>query len=184
MVSIRSSGTNGGSGLRTPARLLLVLSLLAAAGPAFGQAHNQPRPGPASQAQTAAPDLLVVMKLIWSAMAALDHANQTGNYSVLRDLGAPSFQAANSAATLGSTFQAIRDQRLDVANALLVSPTFEIAPTIVQGGLLRARGSFPLRPAAIGFDLLFQNVAGQWRLFGIAVVPLVPQQTLSAPTRR
>ena len=124
------------------------------------------------------------MKLIWSAMAALDHANQTGNYSVLRDLGAPSFQGANSAATLGSTFQAIRDQRLDVANALLVSPTFEIPPSIVEGGLLRARGSFPLRPTAIGFDLLFQNVAGQWRLFGIAVVPLAAQQTHSAPTRR
>jgi hypothetical protein len=124
------------------------------------------------------------MKLIWSAMAALDHANRTGNYSVLRDLGAPSFQRNNSAATLGSTFQAIRDQRLDVSNALLVSPRFEIAPTIVEGGLLRARGSFPLRPTAIGFDLLFQNAGGEWRLFGIAVLPLAPGQAPSTGTTR
>jgi len=184
VVSIRSNGTKDGSGLRAPARLLLALSLLGAAGSASGQARSQQQPAPAPQAQAAVPDSLVVMKLIWSAMAALDHANQTGNYSVLRDLGAPSFQANNSAATLGSTFQAVRDQRLDVANALLVSPSFEIPPTIVQGGLLRARGSFPLRPTAIGFDLLFQNVAGQWRIFGIAVVPLVPQQATSPRTRR
>ncbi|HYE26673.1 MAG TPA: hypothetical protein VEA61_00330 [Allosphingosinicella sp.] len=38
------------------------------------------------------PDPIVINKLVWSAMAALDQANQTGNYSVLRDLGAPSFQ--------------------------------------------------------------------------------------------
>lgn len=117
-------------------------------------------------------------------MAALDHANQTGNYSVLRDLGAPSFQANNSAATLASTFQALRNQRVDVANALIVTPTFEIAPTMIEGGLLRTRGSFPLRPNPIGFDLLFQNSGGQWRLFGIAVVPLATQQAPSVPQRR
>jgi hypothetical protein len=128
--------------------------------------------------------MLVMMKLIWSAMAALDHANQTGNYSVLRDLGAPSFQANNSAATLGATFQALRTQRVDVANALIVSPTFEIPPTLIEGGLLRARGSFPVRPEALGFDLLFQNVTGQWRLFGIAVVPIAAQQVPQGSTKR
>jgi hypothetical protein len=115
------------------------------------------------------------MKLIWSAMAALDHANQTGNYSVLRDLGAPSFQANNSAATLAGIFQSLRNQRVDVSNALVVTPAFEIPPVINENGLLRARGSFPLRPNAVGFDLLFQNIGGQWRIFGIAVVPLTSQ---------
>ena len=116
-------------------------------------------------------------------MAALDHANQTGNYSVLRDLGAPSFQANNSAATLAGTFAALRNQRLDVANTLIVTPTFEIPPTIIEGGLLRTRGSFPLRPNPIGFDLLFQNVGGQWKLFGIAVVPLSAQPVPPASRR-
>lgn len=121
--------------------------------------------------------MLMSLKLIWSAMAALDQANQTGNYSVLRDLGAPGFQAGNSAATLAGIFQSLRTQRIDVANALIVTPTFEIVPTINENGLLRTRGTFPLRPNAIGFDLLFQNIAGQWRIFGIAVVPLAPQST-------
>ena len=183
MVSIRSRGKNGGSGLHAPARFLLAAALAAVAAPAWGQARpQQARPAPAP-AQTAAPDSLIALKLIWSAMAALDHANQTGNYSVLRDLGAPSFQANNSAATLAGTFAALRNQRVDVANTLIVTPTFEIAPTIIDGGLLRTRGSFPLRPNPIGFDLLFQNVGGQWKLFGIAVVPLSAQPVPSSSRR-
>jgi hypothetical protein len=117
-------------------------------------------------------------------MAALDQANQTGNYSVLRDLGAPSFQTNNSAATLGGIFQQLRNQQVDLGYTLVVGPTFQFPPAIVQGGLLRVRGSFPLRPAAIGFDLLFQNISGQWRIFGIAVAPIVPQAPQSGSTRR
>jgi hypothetical protein len=112
----------------------------------------------------------VVAKLIWSIMAAVDHANATGNYSVLRDLGAPSFQAANNAATLATVFQAIRNQRVDLSNTLIVSPTFDIGPRI-ENGLLRMRGAFPLRPGGVAFDLLFQPVQGRWALFGIALAP-------------
>jgi len=35
--------------------------------------------------------------------------------------------------------------------------------------MLRLTGHFPTRPQQIDFDLLFANVGGQWRLFGIAV---------------
>ena len=38
-----------------------------------------------------------VLILVRSAILALDQANKTGNYTVLRDLGAPGFQT-NSAA--------------------------------------------------------------------------------------
>lgn len=172
-----------GPGLRAPARFFLAALLLAEASPAFTQGPAQ-QPGPNAAAPApAVPDPLIVTKLVWSAMAALDHANQTGNYSVLRDLGAPGFQAAQSAATLADIFQAIRAQRLDVGNALLVAPTFDFAPAIVDGGLLRTRGSFPLRPNGIAFDLLFQNVEGRWRIFGIAVVPLAAQPAPAQPRR-
>jgi hypothetical protein len=129
---------------------------------------------PSAPAQQAVADSLTVSKLIWSSVAALDHANQTGNYSVLRDLGAPSFQTANSAATLAGLFQPLRGQQVDLANALIVVPMFDFPPAIIQGGLLRARGRFPLRPTMIGFDFLFQNVSGQWKIFGLSVVPLAP----------
>lgn len=131
-----------------------------------------------------APDQITVLRLVWSTLAALDHANQTGNYSVLRDLGAPSFQSNNTSATLGGIFQALRNQQVDLSYALVLTPAYEFPPTIVDGGLLRVRGSFPLRPAAIAFDLLYQNVAGQWRLFGVAVAPIVAQQPQSARPRQ
>jgi hypothetical protein len=35
--------------------------------------------------------------------------------------------------------------------------------------MLRLTRHFPTRPQQIDFDLLFQNVGAQWRLFGIAV---------------
>jgi len=127
---------------------------------------------------------VVVNKLIWSAMAAVDQADQTGNYSVLRDLGAPGFQANNSAATLAQVFAGLRNQRVDLGYTLTVVPTLQFPPAIQQGGLLRIRGVFPLRPSAIGFDLLYQNVSGQWRIYGISVVPLVARAQQPVPTRR
>jgi hypothetical protein len=117
-------------------------------------------------------------------MAAVDHANQTGNYSVLRDLGAPAFQASNNAASLGGVFAPIRSLGLDLSYALVISPILQFPAAIVQNGLLRVRGVFPLRPTAIGFDLLFQNVNGQWKIFALAVVPVVAQtQQPTVPKR-
>jgi hypothetical protein len=179
MVSLRLSAKVG-PGSITPARLFLAACLASAAAPAAAQA---PTPVPAAN-QAGVPDPIVINKLVWSAMAALDQANQTGNYSVLRDLGAPSFQTNNSAATLGGIFQALRNQQVDLGYTLVVAPTYQFPPAIVQGGLLRVRGTFPLRPATIGFDLLFQNISGQWRIFGIAVAPIVPQPPQSGSTRR
>jgi hypothetical protein len=173
----------GRPGRCAPAILLVALCLVAPGLAAAAQTSAPPAqvaPAPAP----GVPETLVVHKLVWSAMAALDHANQTGNYSVLRDLGAPSFQANNSAATLGGIFTAIRNQNVDLGFTLVTTPVFQFPPAIVQGGLLRIRGVFPLRPTAIGFDLLFQNVGGQWRIFGMGVAPLVAQTQQSASPRR
>jgi hypothetical protein len=166
----------------------LAAGLAGLSGPAAAaQPPRATTPAPAAAAPAPAagvPDSVVVHKLLWSAMAALDQANQTGNYSVLRDLGAPSFQAGNSAATLGSAFTTLRSQNIDLGYSLVTTPVFQFPPALVQGGLLRVRGLFPLRPMAIGFDLLFQNVSGQWRLFGMAVVPLVAQTQQPGPIKR
>ena len=174
------AGRFAGPGRYAPALFFLAHAIGAA--PAQAQVPGQAGPPPA--AQGGVPDTLTVHKLIWSMMAALDQANQTGNYSVLRDLGAPSFQTSNSAATLGGIFASIRSQNIDLGYTLVMTPVFQFPPTIVQGGLLRVRGVFPLRPNAIGFDFLFQNIGGQWRVFGLAVVPLVAQAAAPAPTRR
>ncbi|TFI57195.1 hypothetical protein E2493_15900 [Sphingomonas parva] len=170
-------------GRPAPARLAIAAWLAFAPVPAVGQSAAEPGRSMAAASQALLPDELVVMKLVWSSLIALDQANQTGNYSVLRDLAAPTFQSRNSAATLAGIFQALRNQRVDLGNALLVTPTFDFAPALVEGGLLRVRGRFPLRPTAIAFDLLYQPVDGQWRLFGIAAVP-VANGSPAPPSRR
>jgi hypothetical protein len=173
-----------GSGHIAPARLFLA-ALIGGATPAVAmQAPPPGTPPPPSAAQPGVPDSLIINKLVWSAMAAVDQANQTGNYSVLREIGAPAFQASNSAAALAQIFAGLRSQNVDLSYTLALIPTLQFPAAIGQGGLLRIRGVFPLRPAAIGFDLLFQNVNGQWRIYGISVVPLVARTQQSAAPRR
>lgn len=117
------------------------------------------------------PDELELAKLVWSTMAAIDHANIAGNYSVLRDLSAPSFQSINNAARLSQTFASLRDSNVDLSNTLLLAPRYTIAPAIVRTDILHVKGVFGLRPTAIGFDLYYQWVEGRWRLYGVSIAP-------------
>ncbi|HEV7660167.1 MAG TPA: hypothetical protein VGO55_10010 [Allosphingosinicella sp.] len=142
---------------------------------ALGQPRPRPAPAPARAPPAAAnlpvPDRLTSLKMLWSMMAAVDHANRTGNYSVLRDLGSAAFQSRNNPANLAAIFAGLRERNVDLADTLVVTPNWEIAPTIIQPQVLRMRGSFPLRPEAIAFDLLF-TWDGGWRLDAIAVQAL------------
>lgn len=143
----------------------LFLSLAALAVPAAAQpVAAQPLVSPVP-----VPDQLELSKLIWSTMAAVDHANLAGNYSVLRDLAAPSFQVNNDAARLTQIFAAVRASGIDLSNALLLAPTLTGPPTLIARDVLRVQGLFGLRPTAILFDLQYQWVAGRWRLFGVSI---------------
>jgi hypothetical protein len=159
-----------GPGLRAPVHLFAALVAVAAF-PHAAEAQQR-RSAPAQQAAPAqpVPDRMTALKLLWSTMAAADHANATGNYSVLRDLGSAGFQRLNNPATLATVFATVRQQRIDLANTLLVEPSWEIAPTMIAQGQLRMRGRFPLRPTSIAFDLIYEWDNG-WRLHGISVLP-------------
>ena len=135
-----------------------------------------------------APDQLEMSKLIWSIMAAVDHANISGNYSVLRDMSAPGFQSLNDNARLTQIFSGLRASGTDLSNALLLAPTYRAPPQFVQRDVFRIQGAFLLRPTSISFDLHFQWIAGRWRLFGVAISPLAiaseqpgPPQAPKAP---
>ena len=157
-----------------PAPAALALLALAIGVPHVAQAQAQAQaPRPAQTQPLPVPDRLTQLKLLWGTMAAVDHANRTGNYSVLRDLGSTGFQTTNNPATLAAAFADLRAQSVDLSDTLVVSPTYEIEPTMIAPDMLRMRGRFKLRPRAIGFDLIFQWSKG-WRLHGIAVQPLAP----------
>jgi hypothetical protein len=134
-----------GPGLLAPARLSFSRAALCRGRAAVGAGAGAGGPPPA---RPGVPDPIVINKLIWSAMAALDQANQTGNYSVLRDLGAPGFQAKQLAATLGADLQ---PPAQPAARSRLYARRRTDAPVSPRNRAGRAaadpRRSFPLRPA-------------------------------------
>jgi hypothetical protein len=124
-------------------------------------------------AQEAAPkpaqiDRNGVLILIRSSLLALDQANKTGNYTVLRDLGAPGFQT-NTAARLAEIFAKQRNDNLDLSGVAAIDPQLSLLPQIEANGLMRMAGFFPSIPTQVNFELAFAPVNGQWRLFGISV---------------
>ena len=140
----------------------------------------------AAVASPAPPALSVTVEqalyLIRSTLLTLNDANRTGNYTVLGDLAAPSFQAKNTAADLAQVFSDLRRRNFDLFSVALAAPQLSAPPALDGNGLLRLTGFFPTRPLQINFDLLFQNAGGQWRLFGISVAtPQVSAQPQSPP---
>ena len=133
-----------------------------------GQAIAQ-LPQPSISAQPV-PGSLELAKLVWTTMAAIDHANQSGNYSVLRDISAPGFQLNNDAAKLAQIFSGVRATGIDLSNTLLLAPTYT-APPAITNGVMRVQGYFGLRPTAVAFDLYYQWAGGRWRLFGVSINP-------------
>jgi len=183
----RGSGNGGGRAIIL--RWLTVISL--AAGLAWSlttvlaqqQKPSAPKPAPAQQQpqQTQQPQQKTqqqptmpvsteqALYLVRSTLLTLNDANQSGNYTVLRDLAAPDFQARNTAADLSQIFSDLRRRNVDLYGAALLAPQLTAVPALDQRGFLHLAGYFPTQPQQINFDLLFQNVANHWRLYGISI---------------
>lgn len=122
------------------------------------------------QGQPVTPDPAFTEMVIKNTLIALNQANLTGNYSVLRELATPAFQAQNSTGRLSDAFARLRQQRLDMSGIVLVKPQLT-QPAVVQNNQLRLTGYFPTSPLRIEFDSLFILVNGRFRLHGLNVVP-------------
>ena len=110
-----------------------------------------------------------VLILIRTTLLALNAANETGNYTVLRDLGSPNFRDANTASRLAEIFASQRAQKLDLSGVAVLDPQLTLLPQIEPNGLLHLAGFFPSAPLQINFELLFAAVDGRWKLLGLAV---------------
>lgn len=91
-----------------------------------------------------------VLILVRSALIALDEANKARNYTVLRDLGAPAFQA-NSAARLGEIFAGLPYDGLDLSGVEVPEPQLTLLPQINDEAMMKMTGFFPSAPAQINF---------------------------------
>ncbi|MER8901419.1 MULTISPECIES: hypothetical protein [unclassified Mesorhizobium] len=109
-----------------------------------------------------------VLILVRSTLLALDHANRTGNYSVLRELGAPDFQA-NNPARLGEIFAKQRNEGLDLSGVAVLEPQLTLMPQIESNGMLHMAGFFPSAAMQLNFELVFAPIDRQWKISAMLV---------------
>ncbi len=141
--------------------------------PAQAAPAQAPQPGMSSDD----PRLLLMVR---NAIIALNQANLTGNYSVLRDMGTPNFQITNSSARLAEAFATLRARKLDISPIMFFNPKFASPPSIQDGQVLRVTGVFPTTPEQVNFDLAFQMSGEQWMLAAIAVNVAPPGENVQA----
>jgi|SRR5688572_7576292 len=168
-------------------RKLWVLPVLAATFLVAVTAYAQ-QPPASPQQQTAPsgptmPDAFKLNLLIRSAIIALNQANKTGNYTVLQDLSAPAFRAANDSTRLAQIFANLRARNLDLTPVLFFTPKLVQQPQFNQQGILRLAGYFPTDPERVNFDLYFQLDNGDWKIFGIGVSLAPNDQTAALPAQ-
>jgi hypothetical protein len=133
---------------------------------------KQQTAAPAQQPQVIMPDAEKIVLLLRSTLNTLNDAIQTGNYTVLRDKGAPGFAQANTAARLAQSFSDLASKGVDLAFVNIVAPQLTEPPSLDQAkGFLRLKGYFPTQPVQINFEMIYQAVGGRWRLFGLSVQP-------------
>jgi hypothetical protein len=121
-----------------------------------------------------------IVILIRIALLTLNDALRTGNFTVLRDIGAPGFREANTAAKLSDTFASLRVQGVDLSPVAVVTPEITAVPTLETNNMLHLKGYFPVGKVHLNFEMLYEPVDGQWRLFGLGV-SVVPGSTGPAP---
>jgi len=145
-----------------------------------------PAPSPTTPpAERPAVSIEQALYLIRSTLLTLNDANRSGNYTVLRDLAAPEFQARHSAADLSLIFSDLRQRRFDLYGAALLAPQLTAPPALDAEKRLRLAGIFPTRPLLIAFDLKFQVIANHWRLIDITITtPQAPDAQAKAPGKR
>jgi hypothetical protein len=144
----------------------LALAVVAFAAPQQAVAQGQTDP----LKKGAAPELVLpsaesIVVLIRSTLLSLNDALRTDNYTVLRDLASPSFREANTAGRLHQIFANLSAQRIDLAAVAILPPKLPQPPSIDQDRRLHIAGYFPGEPVQVNFELVFEAVGNQWRLF-------------------
>lgn len=154
---------------------LFVCAIAFAAAPMnrAGAQVKQAEPAPKSEElRISAAELNILIK---SSIIALQHANQTGNYSVLRDLGTPVFRERLDQARLTATFANLRSRGVNLAPVLLLTPNLTKQPELTAHNELHLVGTFPTEPLQIQFEFWFVRIDGVWRIQGIMVDAAPPQ---------
>lgn len=124
--------------------------------------------GPAA-AQAPIPDAQRAEFMVKTTIVALNHANLTGNYTVLRDLGSPRFRNINNAARLAGVFTPLRERGINLSPVVVFEPVLTEPVSSDGQGRLKLVGYFPTRPLRVVFDLAYEPIQNRWLISDIAV---------------
>jgi hypothetical protein len=170
-------------------RVAIAIALLALSSAAVAQAPDAKQP-PAGAKQAKVPPApspgFVVpppeelLTLIRATLLELSNAVHTGNFTVLHALGSPSFQAANSPQRLGIALADLGNPNIRLSRIAIVAPVMSETPSITPENRLRLVGSFASDPLLIKFQLLYEQINGDWRLFAMSINPALPSTPLTA----
>jgi hypothetical protein len=152
--------------------LVIAAYMVASFGAPLAQ-DKQPEHQPATASpRVVMPDADKTVLLVRTALLTLNDALRSGNFTVLRDVSAPAFREANTAAQLARIFTSLQTQKIDLSAVATMVPKLSETPVIDARHLLHINGYFPGHPVQINFNLIFQVVRGHWRLFGLSVNPV------------
>jgi hypothetical protein len=115
------------------------------------------------------PDPDKIVLLIRTSLLTVNDAVQTGNFTVLRDKAAPSFRDGTTSASLAKSLESLAQQRIDLSAIAIIAPQLTDLPLLDSEGRLKLKGYFPGQPVGIAFDLTFEAVHGNWRLFALSI---------------
>lgn len=129
------------------------------------------------------PALAVVM--VRKLLAAVDNANDTGNYSVLHAMGAEAFRATISVEDLALRNAALRQANIHLGSALLLQPEFTQPLVLQSGNVMTLEGFVPTTPMQTRFAIRLVWEAGMWKItdLGVAAQP-APQLSVSEPATK
>jgi hypothetical protein len=122
--------------------------------------------------------------LMKSTIIAIQQANQTGNYSVLRDLGTPVFRESFDQARLTVIFARLRALRADLSSLVLSMPSSAGGDPEFDANKLRLSGQFLAQSLHIRYDLAFIWIGDQWRIERLGIDAIAATEipgALSAP---
>jgi hypothetical protein len=155
-------------------RIALASALILGAHGAAAQEPKLPTPNAQPKQAQMTIEATTLVILIRGAIMALQQANQTGNYSVLRDLGTPVFRERFDQTGLAMAFANLRARKVNLSPALVIAPNLSKNPGLDKNGELVLVGDFLTQPLRIHFELAYLQLDGLWRLSGIAVDALPP----------
>ena len=147
-------------------RIFFVALLFAAAAGASDDAHGA-KPGAAN----GMPSFQMQVRLIKNTLIALNHANVTGNYTVLRDLFSPQMRERLKSSDFSQAFQSSHDRsNRDMSFVMEMQPDLKEFPTFSADNRMRLVGYFPSSPRVLHFDLVFlKTQRGDWWIDGLVI---------------